>query len=84
MDHRGLDKVKIMIYNYIVKLYLKLWGCKMSKVSATKDIVLYLLNARLTDLYIKFNDEHDIQKKSRYSVEMLKIKELADKLEHSK
>lgn len=84
MDPGKVDKGKIIMYNSIVKLWVKLWGCKMSKVSATKDVVLYLLNARLTDICIKFNEEHDIQKKSRYSVEMLKIKKLADKLEHSK
>jgi len=84
MDPRGLDNTKIMIYNYIVKLYLKLWGCKMSKASAIKEILIYLLNERAKDLVKEANIITDLSRKNIYMSEVAKIKDLADNLEHSK
>jgi len=84
MDPRELDNTKIMIYNYIVKLYLKLWGCKMSKASAIKEILIYLLNERAKDLVKEANIITDLSRKNIYMSEVAKIKDLADNLEHSK
>jgi hypothetical protein len=72
------------MYNSIVKLWVKLWGCKMSKASVIKEILLYILNAKMTSLTVAANSENNLSKKAAYQLEMNKIKDLADKLEHSK
>lgn len=72
------------MYNSIVKLWVKLWGCKMSKASAIKEILIYLLNERAKDLVGKANIIADLSRKNIYMAEVAKIKDLADNLEHSK
>lgn len=56
----------------------------MSKASATKDILLYLLNDKMAEYVSKCNKETDLHRKTIINVEIIKIKDLADKLEHSK
>jgi len=81
---RVLDKCKIIWYNYILKLYLRLTGGKMTFKAAVKNVLQYFLNKEMTKLNADYNLVGDAHRRTIINVEIIKLKELSDKLDESK
>lgn len=73
-----------VLYNYIVKFYIKLWGVNMTFKAAVKLVLQEIINREIKKLTIEANSIQDLHRKTILNTEIIHLKELSDKLDESK